>query len=150
MQDYPGTVLLVSHDRAFLDNVVTQTLAAEGDGTWKEYVGGYSDWQAQRRPPPGGAAVAAAGERRPGSRAAAAGKPAKLSYKESRELEQLPGRLEALEAEQREISARMSGGEYHKQGAPRLRADAARIEAIEAELAASYERWAELDARAAR
>jgi ATP-binding cassette subfamily F protein uup len=167
LQDYPGTVLLVSHDRTFLDNVVTQTLAAEGDGTWKEYVGGYSDWLAQR--PAARTRTAAAGEeRRPGSRGerdaaeadgtvgartgaarqADAAKPAKLSYKESRDLEQLPGRIEALEAEQREITSRMSGADYHKQGAAQLRADAARLEAIEVELAASYERWATLDARA--
>jgi ATP-binding cassette subfamily F protein uup len=169
LQDYPGTVLLVSHDRAFLDNVVTQTLAAEGDGTWKEYVGGYSDWLAQK--PSARGSGLAAGERRPGSRVAATAaretagpggagpgaarggepaRPAKLSYKESRELEQLPGRIEALEAEQREIAVRMSGGEYHKQGAPQLRADAARLEVIEAELTASYEHWAALDARVAR
>jgi ABC transport system ATP-binding/permease protein len=168
LQDYPGTVLLVSHDRAFLDNVVTQTLAAEGGGTWKEYVGGYSDWLAQR-PASRSRASAAGEERRPGSRgerdAAApeavgtvgvrtgaarpgeAAKPAKLSYRESRDLEQLPARIEALEAEQREITSRMSSVEYHKQGAAQLRADAASLEAIEAELAASFERWAELDAR---
>ena len=172
LQDYHGTVLLVSHDRAFLDNVVTQTLAAEGDGTWKEYVGGYSDWQAQRPASRNRAAATAGEERKPGSRGApAAGaeeadgaggvgasaarqgesaKPAKLSYRESRDLEQLPGRIEALEAEQREITSRMSGAEYHKQGATQLRADAARLETIEVGLAASYERWAELDARAAR
>jgi ATP-binding cassette subfamily F protein uup len=174
LQDYPGTVLLVSHDRAFLDNVVTQTLAAEGDGTWKEYVGGYSDWQAQRAAARGGSPASQAEGRRPAARGAAppepdasggaepgsaadgstagrrpreSARPAKLSYKESRDLEQLPGRIEALEAEQRGITARMSGGDYHRQGAAQLRADAARLEAIEAELAAAYGRWAELDAR---
>jgi ABC transport system ATP-binding/permease protein len=171
LQDYPGTVLLVSHDRAFLDNVVTQTLAAEGDGTWKEYVGGYTDWLAQRPVARVGATASSAGARRldsrgvladtqetdtaggigPGAtRAVESARPAKLSYKESRELVQLPWRIEALETEQCEITARMSSGEYHKQGAAQLRADAARMEAIEAELATSYERWAALDARAAR
>jgi ATP-binding cassette subfamily F protein uup len=162
-------VLLVSHDRAFLDNVVTQTLAAEGDGTWKEYVGGYSDWLAQRTATRGAAVASPAAERKSGARAAGgpeadgsgnagpgtardaeSARPAKLSYKESRELEQLPGRIEALEAEQLEIAERMSGADYHLQGAARLRADAARIEAIEAELAVAYECWAALDARVTR
>ena len=169
LQDYPGTVLLVSHDRAFLDNVVTQTLAAEGDGTWKEYVGGYSDWLAQRTAARGAAVAPPAAERKSGTRPAGgpetdgsgnagsvaargaeSARPAKLSYRESRELEQLPGRIEALEAEQLEITERMSGADYHLQGAARLRADAARIEAIEAELTVAYECWAALDARVTR
>ena len=154
LQDYPGTVLLVSHDRAFLDNVVTQTLAAEGDGTWKEYVGGYSDWQAQRPAARTGAApsTAARGGLARGSgrqprtgdgaapapaRSGDAAKPVKLSYKESRELEQLPGRIEALEAEQREITARMSSARLSPagRGAAARRSPRA-SEAIEGELAA--------------
>jgi ATP-binding cassette subfamily F protein uup len=170
LQDYPGTVLLVSHDRAFLDNVVTQTLAAEGDGTWKEYVGGYSDWLVQRPAARSGSAAPVADARKLGQRAPAAGpdadgsgnsgsgtarggesaRPAKLSYRESRELAQLPGRIEALEAEQLEITEMMSSADYHLQGAARLRADVARLEAIEAELKVAYECWAALDARVAR
>ncbi len=168
LQDYPGTVLLVSHDRAFLDNVVTQTLAAEGDGTWKEYVGGYSDWIAQRpanqnRPgsAPGQgrmsgaraeATVSEAGEDGPGvggaePQRAGPAKPAKLSYKESRELEQFPARIEALESEQRELAALMARGDYHLRGAAQIRADAARATEIEQALEAAFERWAELDMR---
>jgi ATP-binding cassette subfamily F protein uup len=171
LQDYPGTVLLVSHDRAFLDNVVTQTLAAEGDGTWKEYVGGYSDWMAQRPTHHDQAAPAAGQDRTPGTQAAmtvreaAAGgsgadgaatanrpgscKPAKLSYKESRELAQLPARIEALEIEQRELNERMSRADYHRQGAAQIKADGLRLEEIERELATAFDRWAELEARAA-
>jgi ATP-binding cassette subfamily F protein uup len=153
LQDYPGTVLLVSHDRRFLDNVVTQTLAAEGGGRWREYVGGYSDWLVQRPAPataPRAAVAASAdiaartdearGEHRPA---------AKLSYKESRELEQLPTRIEALEREQRELHERMGSPDYHRQGAAQIRADGLRIAEIEALLAAAFDRWAELDERAA-
>ena len=104
LQSYPGTLLLVSHDRAFLDNVVTQTLVAEGDGRWQEYVGGYSDWVAQR--PKRGIARTTTGA--PASRAESRGAPQpriKLSFKEQRELDALPAELEALEREQLAISA---------------------------------------------
>ena len=121
-EEYRGTLLLVSHDRAFLDNVVTQTLAAEGGGRWREYVGGYSDWLAQRPAPvaPGRAAAP-----RPQESRAAASKPAraKLSYKEGRELEQLPAQLEALENEQQAIAAKMAAADYHASGADGIRAD---------------------------
>jgi ATP-binding cassette subfamily F protein uup len=144
LQEYPGTVLLVSHDRRFLDNVVTQTLAAEGGGRWKEYVGGYSDWLEQRPLP---SAAPAASIPPPVARQKAA--PTKLSYKESRELTELPARIEALEHEQREITARMSSPDYHRSGAARMKTDGLRGAEIEAELAAAFDRWAELEARAA-
>jgi ATP-binding cassette subfamily F protein uup len=160
LQEYGGTVLLVSHDRAFLDNVVTQTLAAEGDGTWREYVGGYREWLEQR--PSAGTVGGAAGDgsrmarvdkaRRgattDGSDPATRARTAKLSYKETRELEQLPAQIEALEAEQRELMARMSSGDYHKHGAAQIKADRLRSDEIEATLASAYERWAALDAKA--
>ncbi len=152
LQDYPGTVLLVSHDRRFLDNVVTQTLAAEGGGRWKEYVGGYGDWLEQRpAPQPGPQARVASSARVPGGIGGPGRKPspAKLSYKESRELEQLPAEIEALEREQAEIGRRMSDADYHRQGAAQMRADGQRIAEIEARLAACFDRWTELDARAA-
>jgi ATP-binding cassette subfamily F protein uup len=156
LQEYPGTVLLVSHDRRFLDNVVTQTLAAEGDGKWKEYVGGYSDWLEQR-PAQRGPTVAAT-ESSPVRESPPVAPPAKkenvpgrtkLSYKETRELEQLPGQIEALEAEQRQLTDRMSSGDYHKQGAAQIKADRLRSDEIERLLVAAYERWTELDAKAA-
>jgi ATP-binding cassette subfamily F protein uup len=154
LQEYPGTVLLVSHDRRFLDNVVTQTLAAEGDGRWKEYVGGYSDWLEQRPgipdPPPRAASgTAAAGRARSPGEGRGEGKPAKLSYKETRELAQLPAQIEALEVEQRAINERMSQSDYHKQGAAQIKSDGLRLAEIEQQLAAAFDRWAELEARAA-
>jgi ATP-binding cassette subfamily F protein uup len=159
LQDYPGTLLLVSHDRAFLDNVVTQTLAADGDGVWKEYVGGYSDWlrqrpsPAQRATPPAGGrstepspAIAVEGGRGPGEgpRPKSA---QKLSYKETRELEQLPQTIEALELEQKTLAAAMVGSDYHKRGGEQMRADATRATEIEHLLENAFERWAELDMR---
>jgi ATP-binding cassette subfamily F protein uup len=161
LQEYPGTVLLVSHDRRFLDNVVTQTLAAEGDGRWKEYVGGYSDWLEQRPRSPEPVARAAVSAERGRSRQAGGakpptpaegrleGKPAKLSYKETRELAQLPAQIEALEGEQRAINERMGRPDYHKQGAVQIKADGLRLTEIEQQLATAFDRWAELEARAA-
>jgi ATP-binding cassette subfamily F protein uup len=155
LQEYPGTVLLVSHDRRFLDNVVTQTLAAEGDGTWKEYVGGYSDWLEQRPQRRSAAQDSNAASRAPQLPADAPSAKkenvpgrTKLSYKESRELAQLPAQIEALEAEQRQLTDRMSSGDYHKQGAAQIKADRLRSDEIERLLAMAYDRWTELDAKA--
>jgi len=141
LQDYTGTLLLVSHDRAFLDNVVTQTIAAEGGGLWKEYAGGYSDWVRQRS---GQEKVVA--EKKGSSTKA---KPqTKLSYKESRELDALPKEIEALESEQQALAAAMGDADYYKRGAEALKADQQRSAAIEALLHAKLERWEALEARA--
>ncbi len=139
LQTYSGTLLLVSHDRTFLDNVVTQTLVAQGNGRWQEYVGGYSDWLAQRPAP----LVACRLRRRsrktkPAARAPA---PVKLSYKEARELAQLPAEIEALEQRQQELTARMSSADYHKQGPDQLKADRKLGEDLEREMAEKFERW---------
>ena len=148
LQGYRGTLLLVSHDRAFLDNVVTQTLVAEGEGRWKEYVGGYSDWLQQRPAAATAAVPVAVAPAKPAARTAAAAK--KLGFRERRELEQLPGELEALEKEQADLAMRMSSADYHRQGPAQLKADRERAAALEALLAEKFERWAELDQRAAQ
>jgi ATP-binding cassette subfamily F protein uup len=140
LQDYAGTLLLVSHDRTFLDNIVTQTIAAEGDGTWKEYVGGYTDWLRQK---PSAADVQDAKNKTTREK-----KRAKLSYKESRELEALPKEIEALEAEQKLLVEKMHAPEYYKQPPDVLRADQQRIGEIEALLLQKLERWEALDSRA--
>ena len=142
LQDFDGTLFLVSHDRAFLDNVVTQTIAYEGDGRWKEYAGGYEDWL-RARPQPAAAApqdASAATRREPSRRM-------KLSYKETRELEELPARLEALETEQRELSARLADPALYQDRTVDLRALNARHDAIEAELLDLLHRWEELEAK---
>ncbi|MFN7757932.1 MAG: ATP-binding cassette domain-containing protein [Betaproteobacteria bacterium] len=144
LQGYTGTLLLVSHDRAFLDAIATQTLAPEGDGRWREYVGGYSDWLAQRpAAAPAPAAAAAAAPAAPRERSAR-----KLSYKEQRELDALPGEIEALEAEQQALSARMHGAEYHATAPAQMAADAQRTSELEALLHGKLERWTELDEKA--
>ncbi len=148
LQDYAGTLLLVSHDRRLLDNVVTQTLSAEGRGTWREYIGGYSDWLRQ-----GGGTTLDDG-RAPDDAsshvekmsAPAAGKPrARLGYQERRELASIPLEIEALEREQAELTARMSTADYHLQGARQMRADVKRIGEIEAALLSKFARWEALE-----
>ncbi len=142
LQEYPGTLLLVSHDRRFLDNVVTQTLAADGDGVWREYVGGYSDWLRQRPK-----AAALRKESKPSATSAPArDKPrARMSYKDQRELELLPAQIEALEREQTELTARMSGADYHRAGSQAMRDDSKRASQIEALLLAKFARWEALE-----
>jgi len=143
--DYPGTLLLVSHDRTFLDNVVTQTLAPEGGGAWKTYVGGYSDWVAQRSAQQDAKTQAARTEAVP--QAAVRAKP-KLNYKEMRELDALPGEIEALEAEQKVLAAKMADPAYYQQGAAAMKSDHLRSGEIEALLQAKLERWEALEAKA--
>jgi ATP-binding cassette subfamily F protein uup len=146
LSDYKGTLLLVSHDRTFLDNVVTSTLVFEGDGKIGEYAGGYEDWaryrrliaersEAVKRPTP---AAAPAKERR-GNTAR------KLSYKEQRELEALPGRIESLEAEQARLHAALSDAEFHRQAREKITAATERLEVIGKELSECYERWQTLE-----
>jgi ABC transport system ATP-binding/permease protein len=151
LQGYEGTVFLVSHDRRFLDNVVTSTIAWEGDpafggrpGLWREYEGGYEDWKRQRErarvaPPPAPTA---------GARAGVAPAPAaartKLGYKEQRELEALPARIEALEAEQRDIDTRLADPAFFVDEPQRAGELAARHAQIEDELMQCLERWEEL------
>jgi len=146
LQEYSGTLLLVSHDRVFLDNVVTQTLAAEGGGVWKEYVGGYSDWLRQRT----GAAeeTAPAAETAKPKGKAPRNPRIKLSFKETRELELLPKEIEALEIEQAAINARRAAPDYYREGAGVLRADQRRMDEIDAALIGKLERWEALDTKA--
>ncbi len=144
LQDYSGTLLLVSHDRAFLDNVVTQTLAAEAgkgnEGKWKEYAGGYSDYLRQRP----AVVEEKFSEKAPPARERTS---TKLSYRETRELEALPAEIESLESEQHALAAKMSGADYYRQPADALRADQARSAEIERLLTEMLERWEALEAK---
>jgi len=150
LQDYTGTLFLVSHDRAFLDNVVTQTIAFEGEGRWKEYAGGYSDWQ--RASGAGGAAGAASGRREEGgaeprARTRGVAGKAKLSYKESRELAELPARVRALEQEQREITAGLGDPAMYRGVPEQMRQMQARFAEIEEQLMQALARWEALEAK---
>jgi len=146
LQDYGGTLFLVSHDRAFLDNVVTQTIAHEGGGRWKEYAGGYSDWKRASRA--GSTPAADALQPTRGKEAAERRAPAaKLTYKESRELEALPGQLEALEREQGELSRKLADPAVYQDRTVDIKALNERHAANEAELTRLLERWEALEAR---
>jgi ATP-binding cassette subfamily F protein uup len=144
--DWPGTLLLVSHDRAFIDHVVTSTLVLEGAGCVQEYVGGYTDWQRQRRhaehaqPQPSGPLAAATHAVRPALNR-------KLSYREQRELEELPGRIGAMEREQEQLTAAVAGPGFYKETAETIHRTLARVAALEQELLDAYARWDELDSR---
>jgi ATP-binding cassette subfamily F protein uup len=152
LQTYAGTVFLVSHDRRFLDNVVTSTIAWEGDerpGFWREYEGGYEDWKTQRER---ARALRPAAERKPEAAgkpkapppAAPAAKPRKLSYKAQRELDELPGRIEALEAEQAELGRLISDPDFYAAEPQRATEAQVRHAQIDDELLAALERWEEL------
>ena len=142
--EYAGTLILVSHDREFLDNVVTSTLVLEGEGRVGEYVGGYSDWLRQRSVP---VAVRDREETPQPQPQAMQATPAKrrLSYKDARELEQLPARIESLEARIAELTRAMNDASFFRQGADEIVAANRTMASTQAELDAAYARWQELE-----
>lgn len=150
LASYPGTIILVSHDRRFLDNVVTEVLAPEGNGKWREYVGGYAEWFAQRPAEalPVKKASPSKEEEKKAKPKAQVQQKIKLSWRESRELEALPEKLEALEKEQSDLIARMSEGSYHTKPVDEIKADKSRLDALENKISAGYARWEELSAKA--
>ncbi|MFM9964209.1 MAG: ribosomal protection-like ABC-F family protein [Planctomycetaceae bacterium] len=140
--EYPGTVLLVSHDREFLNNVVSSTLVFEGNGVVKEYDGGYDDWQRQRTVAQTPAAFPET-VMRPSKSGPA---PRKLSFKEQRELESLPGRIDQLETQQAALHAVMSAPSFYQQPKSDIAATSAKLETLERELAEVFARWESLEA----
>jgi len=157
LADYDGTVFLVSHDRRFLDNVVTSTIVSEGDGRWREYEGGVQDWliqskraaalRAKNEPTPVVNAPAPAPAPAASPDALVVAKPKKLSYKEQRELDELPKKIAELEAEQTQLNALLNGTELYSQGAARIAEVTARAGEIDEQLLALMERWEVLDAK---
>ena len=156
LQSYAGTVFLVSHDRRFLDNVVTSTIAWEGDespGLWREYEGGYEEWRVQHeraralrearavKPAP------VVEKEKPAPPPAAASKPRKLSYKEQRELDELPGRIETLEAEQKALNELLADPSGYVKDAQRMTEAHKRVAEIDELLMGALERWEELGSR---
>jgi len=151
--EYTGTIIVVSHDRAFLDNVVTSTLVLDGRGGAEEFVGGWSDLPERVTAPLLATGIdtmeqPATAKKPEASRTSAAQGPApgastgrKLSYKDARELEQLPGRIEALEARREALAAELSDPELFRGPADRIRGLQQQLEAAEAELAEAYRRW---------
>ncbi|MDD3528981.1 MAG: ATP-binding cassette domain-containing protein, partial [Gallionellaceae bacterium] len=145
--DYPGTVILVSHDRAFLDNVVTQSLVFAGYGELVEIAGGYADWQDWRARQATAAAPAKATRAKETTPRKQSTAKAGLSYKEARELEGIPARIEALEAEQAGLNARLADPELYRRDAGQVAGLKTRLEAIELELLELLERWEGLEGR---
>src|SRR6185437_2168410 len=151
LEDYSGTVFLVSHDRTFLDNVVTQVIVAEGGGVWREFVGGYTDWERVRTKPLEAAAPIKNAPKPEAKTPAPAPQPApqkkKLSYKEQRELEELPKLIADLEAEQAAIGLRLSAPDLYKSGpdeAVRLNTRNGEIDEL---LMEALEKWEAIEAK---
>ena len=145
--EYPGTLLLVSHDRDFLDNVVTSTLVMEGDGRVGEYIGGYSDWVRQR---PATRVVAPASSKAMPVTAIAESAPVaapkrKLNFKDTRELEQLPALIDTLETRVATLTAQMTEPAFYQRDAMAINGHNAALAATQAELEAAFARWAELE-----
>ena len=156
LTDYDGTVLLVSHDRQFLDNVVTSVFASEGGGKWREYVGGFTDWQIQRERSERIALDAARdtakqAKKEDTSKDSGAGRNSqrstKLPYKEVRELEALPAQIAALEAEQKSIAVKLEDGSVFAKDPKEGTRLSERHAAIDEELLVALERWEELEAK---
>ena len=146
LMDYAGTVLLVSHDRAFINNVVTSTLVFEGEGRVSEYVGGYDDWLRQSRAKSNATAVPMKIEERKAAPVPQREKQRKLSFKEQKELDELPKRIEELDAEQQRIIATMADPAFYRESGNKVASTKARLENVEKELAEAYKRWNELEA----
>lgn len=145
LADYQGTVLLVSHDREFLNNVVTSTLVLEGQGKVAEFTGGYDDWLRQRQP-------SSESENRPAKEPVkavaareASGKPRKLSFKEQKELESLPVQIAELEAQLEELHSAMADPSFYRQDGAAIGQAKARLESVQADVARAYERWESLE-----
>jgi ATP-binding cassette subfamily F protein uup len=148
LEDYSGTVFLVSHDRTFLDNVVTQVIVAEGEGLWREYVGGYTDWERVKALAP--AANKQTATKSPVMSSTAqnpSGKKVKLSYKEQRELEELPLLIASLEDEQSAITAQLNSPDFYKTNPADARRINARFAEIEGLLLDALEKWEQIEAR---
>jgi ATP-binding cassette subfamily F protein uup len=152
LADFPGTLLIVSHDRQFLNNVVTSTLSFEGQGLIKENVGDYDDWfrgsKVQGFSGSGSKAAPTERTRTPEPLNPEPRNPAKLSYIERREFESIPARIEALESEERALKARIADPAFYKEPAAEIKAALARVDDVAAEIASIYERWAKLGERA--
>jgi ABC transport system ATP-binding/permease protein len=151
LQDYAGTLFLVSHDRAFLDNVVTQTIASEGEGVWKEYAGGYSDWQRVKSSASSEAAVTRRAQKSDGrakrTQAEAAPIKSRFSFKEERELSELQLKIEIIEQEQKRITAALADPAIYRDQPEQVKQLNLRFPALEAELASAMQRWEELEAK---
>jgi ATP-binding cassette subfamily F protein uup len=144
--EWSGTLLLVSHDRVFLDDIVTSTIVFEGDGRVDEYVGGYEDWVRQR-PQSAAAQPVRPRQARLETAERAPARAKRLSYNESRELATLPDQIDSLEAEHRGLNERIASADFYKEAPEAIRDTLARADRLAVEITAAYERWNELQSR---
>lgn len=144
---YKGTLLLVSHDRDFLDNVVTSTLVFEGGGHIDEYVGGYEDYLRQRKTPSHLNKEISVAKNSSAKKTEKIAGSKKLSYKDKHELEKLPGKIDTLEKEQQALNELMSAPDFYKKSPAEIKQTTERLSTLESELAQTYERWALLDSK---
>ncbi len=144
LMEYKGTVLLVSHDRAFLNNVVTSTMVFEGGGRLQQYAGGYDDWLLQAPEQKEQIPAPIREEKKKQQKTRPAG-PRKLTFKENRELEELPGRIETLEQEQKHLYEAMADESFYRDGGDAAAVTSARLGELEQLLAQAYNRWEELE-----
>lgn len=146
LEQYNGTLILVSHDRAFIDNVVTSTLVLEGDGKISEYIGGYTDWLAQRRPNlPAGKPTTAPVSNKPVEAEPAPAAKRKLTYKDQRELDGLPKRIEELETDIARLTALAQTPEFYRRSAAEIAEHNRLVAGQEQALAQAYARWESLE-----
>jgi ATP-binding cassette subfamily F protein uup len=145
LMDYQGTLLLVSHDRAFLDNVITRSLVFAGKGAIGEYVGGYSDWLQQRKEDEAANQANSKQPGKPDEMIAPVAKSKKRSYKDQHELDGLPQQIEALDAEQTQLQDALGAPGFYQQDKDEVAATLARLEAVGEALEACYSRWETLE-----
>jgi len=145
--DYDGTLLLVSHDRAFLDNVVTSVLVFEGEGVITEFVGGYSDWLAYSAQEKKAVDSKKKAEIITAKPKLDAPEKKKLSYKEQKELDALPDVIEQLETQQTAINEIVNAGDFYKNGQEQISRKLDEVKAIDEKLERAYQRWQDLSAR---
>jgi ATP-binding cassette subfamily F protein uup len=144
LAEFNGTLFLVSHDRDFLNRVVTSTIAFEGDGLVREYVGGYDDWLQQRPQPARESAV----EKKPGKGKPRKERPRKLTFKEKRELDELPLQIDQFESELAQLHEKLADPHFYKTAGEQVAEVNSQLEQLEQQLAEAYKRWEELDALA--
>jgi len=149
LQDYAGTVLIVSHDREFLNNVITQTLAAEGNGVWREYVGGYDEWLAQR-PQPATATTPEIKKEKTEAPVQTRARPAKTSRItswEQRELDEMPEAIANIEARQQELTAALADGNLYRDSPGEVERINRELAELEEKMSGLFERWEALEAK---
>ena len=151
LSNYEGTLIIVSHDRTFLDNVVTEVLVPEGDGRWSLFAGGYSDWSEYRKAQLAKQAAENKAKEKPVQKKEAENQTRrrtqaiKLTFNEKKLLESLPALIESLEAEQAALIEEMSLPDYHARGADELKKDSLRMKEIESLIEDSYAKWEALE-----